>query len=47
MAIEVGWYKNNVMVGNRLQLDGSDFAVVGEGWYRNGYKRSFRMEDDK
>ena len=46
MLIEVGWYWNNVMVGNRMQVDGSDLSVIGEGYYINGYKRSFHMIKD-
>ena len=45
--IEMGWYKNDKVVGNWMKLNADDLQVVCSGWFENGVCVSPMKDDSK
>jgi len=43
--IHLGWYKNNIIHGNWMCLNGLDMSVISSGWYENGIRIKDMKED--
>jgi len=45
--IWVGWYQNNIRVGNWMSLKGDDFAILESGWYEDNGRKGDMKSDSR
>ena len=43
--ILIGWYKNNVVEGNWMIVNGKDMSILEAGWYKDGRRVGSMKED--